>query len=83
MRRLNNITVEYSFYLFAAMFLLFIPLRLALAWAFAVIIHEFCHYLALRVCKVSIISVSISATGIRMDTELIYERKKIIKKYGL
>lgn len=78
MRRLNNITVEYSFYLFAAMFLLLIPLRLALAWAFAVIIHEFCHYLALRVCKVSIIFVSISATGIRMETELMTGRQEFI-----
>ena len=78
MRRLNNITIEYSFYLFAAIFLLLIPLRLALAWVIAVIIHEFCHYLALRACRVSIISASISAAGIKMETELMTVRQEFI-----
>lgn len=80
MRRsaIKNITVEYSFYLFAAIFVLLIPLRLAIAWLLAVVIHEFCHYLALRVCKVTIISVSISATGIKMETELMTGKQEFI-----
>lgn len=74
----RNIKIEYSFYFFAAVFLLLIPLKLALAWTFAVIIHEFSHYLALRACRVSVICVSVSAAGIKMETELMTGRQELI-----
>ena len=73
---IKNVTIEYSFYIFAATILLLVPLRLALAWIFAIVIHELCHYLVLKACMVPILSVSISAAGIKMDTENI---KKVIE----
>lgn len=75
---IKNFTIEHSFYLFAAAFLLLVPLRLALAWVLAVVIHEASHYLALRACKVSIYSTSISAAGIKMQTELMTGRQEFI-----
>ena len=75
---IKNVTIENSFYIFAATILLLVPLRLALAWIFAIVIHELCHYLALKAYMVPILSVSISAAGIKMDTEFMSGKQEFI-----
>lgn len=80
MRRLTakDTRIEHSFYLFTAVFLLLVPLRLALAWTLAVIIHELGHLLALRLCGVTVISISVSAAGIKMETEVMTGKQELV-----
>lgn len=80
MRKLTieNAKIEYSFYLFAAVFLLLVPLRLALAWFLAVAVHELSHYTALRLCGVKMISVTVGAAGMKMETEMMSKKQELI-----
>lgn len=62
------IRIEFSFCLFAAMVLLVFPLKLILAWGLAVAVHEISHYIAIKLCGVDIIDLTIGAAGVNMQT---------------
>ena len=55
-------------WLASALMLLTLPLNWLLAAASAAFFHEFCHYLALRLCAVPVFQIEISGTGARMST---------------
>lgn len=60
--------IEFSFYIFAAAFVLLIPMRLAIGWVLAVAVHELCHYLALKTLGITIHSIKFRGFGITIDT---------------
>lgn len=80
MRRptIDSVKIEYSFFIFAAIYLLLVPLKLALAWALAVAIHELSHYIALKLCDIKVISVTVSAAGMKMETEMMSKKQELI-----
>lgn len=53
--------------IFFAMSLLLLPLRWIVAWSIAAVVHEVCHYLAVRVCGGAVSGIRVGATGARMD----------------
>ena len=76
MRR--KITVSpYVYILLPAAFLL-IPLRWILGCGLAVVVHEWGHYFALRLCKIPIWALEITPFGIRMHTANLGNREGLI-----
>lgn len=70
--------VEFSFCIFAAAFLLLVPLRLAVAWALAVAAHELSHYFALKACGIAICSVKLQGFGMVIDTAPMTGKQELI-----
>lgn len=66
----NNIsvTVKPGFCIAAAMLLLLLPIRWLLAWAIASLVHELFHYIAIRIYKIPVLSVTVGVRGIIMET---------------
>lgn len=73
-----KLLVDPGAFLLFAVSILVIPLRLLFAWILAVLIHEFGHYLALRLLKIKVNYVQIKAFGINMHTETIGGWQEII-----
>ena len=63
------ISIEFSFCVAAAVFLLVLPLRLVIAFVLATTIHELGHFIALRLLKVNLYSIRLHGLGIEMQTE--------------
>lgn len=63
------IKLEPGFLLYFACIILAVPLKLMVAWALAVFIHELSHLVALKLCRVKVISVRLRASGVLMETE--------------
>lgn len=74
----DSFNVEYSFYIYAAVFLLLVPLRLALAWILAVAVHELSHFLALKACQVTIYNVRVRGLGIVINTAQMTKKQELI-----
>lgn len=68
-RAYTKVTVEYGLCIVLAIAVFLIPVHLLLSWLCAVIVHELGHWTALRILKVPVISVSLTARGVGMDTE--------------
>jgi len=64
----NSISVHADFCVFLSMLLLIIPLKWGISWVLAATIHELFHYIALRICKVDIFAIHITARGASMET---------------
>lgn len=60
----------------AAMLLL--PLRWVLAWIMAVAVHEFGHYLTLKLCRVPVYAIEIAPTGVKMATGELRGREALL-----
>jgi len=72
------VKIEPGLYLFLAAAVLVLPLRLVIAWALAVTIHELSHYLALKLCGIIMRNIRISVSGIMMQVEELNGWKEII-----
>lgn len=67
--RCTRVVVTAEFCLFATLFLLFVPFQWVASWFVAAFVHEFTHYLALRICRIDVYSVSIGLSGAKMQTQ--------------
>ena len=65
-------------YLGFAVAVLLLPLRLVLGWIVAVFVHECCHYIALKMCKIRVDSIHLSLGGVSMQVEDISGWREII-----
>ncbi len=70
------ISLSPVFLLFFALSSLLVPIKWLLAWFFAALIHELSHYGALRLCKCSVLSVTIGVGGATIITEPLSEWKE-------
>lgn len=61
-----------------AFMVLVLPLRWLFAVAMAVLVHELCHWLALKALRVEILGVVVRGGGIRMETEPMTSGKELI-----
>lgn len=78
MFRTENIVVQSGFYIIICLALLLIPLRWVAGWFLAVFIHEWFHYIALRICRVSIFRIKIGIFGVDMQTDRMTTAQEII-----
>lgn len=63
------LSVSPAFLLFVIFSLFLIPIRFLSSWMFVSLVHELCHYWALRICKCHIESVYIGVGGAKIRTE--------------
>ncbi len=64
----GKISVSPALFIAAAAAVLILPVRWVAAWVLAVCIHEAGHYIALRLCRIPIFRLTVSYTGVRMET---------------
>ena len=67
----EKITVSPAIYVLLPLGILLLPIRWVLAWILAVAVHEFGHYIALRLCHIPIYALVITPNGVRMETGLL------------
>ena len=60
-------SVKANTYIFLAILLFIIPLRWTTSWLFAVAFHEFCHWLAVRLCGGEVYRLEIGLGGADMQ----------------
>ncbi len=72
------IDVRPESYIYAAVLLLILPLQWVLSALTAGTFHEFCHYLALRMCGGKVWRVQVGVSGTVMDTQPLSPRKELI-----
>lgn len=65
-------------YLGAAAGVLLLPVHLLLCAVLAAAFHEFCHYLALKICKIRILELKIGFFGARITTGPLKPTQEII-----
>ena len=70
--------IETSACLLWAFMVLVLPLRWLFSAAMAVLVHELCHWLALKALRVEILGVVVRGGGIRMETEPMTSGKELI-----
>lgn len=76
--RSDLLTITPGFFIYFAAAVLLLPLKWVCAWFIASVIHELCHYFALRLCGVQVFSVRISCSGAIMETESMHPRQEIL-----
>lgn len=64
------ISIKPGFFLFLALSLLILPIKWVVAWVVAVVIHEACHYWALRACKAEILHMEVGLSGVVIETDI-------------
>lgn len=65
----KGISVSTGFILLSAAALLIVPLNWLCAWLLALVIHELCHYVCIRICGGNVSSLRLGLRGIVMETE--------------
>ena len=74
----HRITVSPEFYIVSALLLLLLPIKWILAWTLATFVHESFHYLAIRLNKVSVLSITLGLNGITMTTETMSRTAELV-----
>lgn len=60
-------SIDASVVILLALGILLVPIRWIGAWLLAVLVHEACHYMAVRICGGSVSRICVGAAGARMD----------------
>ena len=76
--RNSDIFFQSGFFIFFSLSLLLIPVHWIFGWFVAVFVHEFFHYIVLRICKVSVLQISIGAFGADIQTGEMTTGKEIL-----
>lgn len=63
-----NFKVSSGFYLILTVGMILIPLKWLLAWSAAIMVHELCHYIALRVMGIQVERITVNPSGIYMSS---------------
>ena len=77
-----RVSVKSDSYIFMAVLLLVVPLQWIGAWLLAVCVHELCHAVAVLLCGGKISQLTVSISGMKMETSPLTERKRIIAILG-
>ncbi len=72
------ISVKTEYYFIAALALLQIPFKWIVAWFFASVFHELCHFTGLRLCGCRVFRILVGVNGTLMDTDLCDDTKEIL-----
>lgn len=74
----DKISVSPGVYFLLPAAALLLPLRWVLAWVLAVAVHELGHYFALKLCRVPVFSLAVTASGVRMATGELRGREALL-----
>ncbi len=74
----GKMTVSPAMFLLLPAAMLLLPLRWVMAWTLAVAVHEWGHYIALKLCRVPVFALTISPTGVRMATGELQGREALL-----
>ena len=77
-KQYTSITIEYNLCILLAVAVLIIPADLLFSWLCGVIIHELGHLCMLRILKIQIISISLTARGVMIDTEHMLPQEELV-----
>lgn len=79
MRKLTSVSlsIEPSFLLTITCAILLLPVKWVLSWLVAAAIHEFCHYIAIKVIGVRIYSFTISGNGAVIKTDTMQQLQEL------
>ena len=66
--RNDSFNIQPDFCIIFALALLIVPVRWVLGWLIAVLFHEACHYIAICLFNVPVYRISVSITGVNMQT---------------
>ena len=72
------IIFQSGFFIIISLALLMIPIRWIVGWFVAVFVHELFHYIALRLCKVSVVQITVGAFGVDIQTAEITTGQEIL-----
>ena len=74
----SKIQIETGFYIILALSVLCIPLPWIIGWLVAVLVHEFFHYIALRLYKIPVFYIKLGACGADMSAGDMTTQQEII-----
>lgn len=72
-----QVTVKPNTYIFLVLLLFFVPMPWLAAWMLAVFFHEFCHWIAVRLCGGEIHQLSIGLGGANMQSSALTDGKRL------
>ena len=73
-----KLSVNASFFLYCALLMLLLPLRWVLAAMAAAVIHECFHILAIKLCRVELLQVTVGAFGANLHTGTMTYQQELI-----
>ena len=73
-----RLRVGKSLWLTLGLLVLGLPLRWLLAAAVSILVHELCHYLAVRLCGGQVYGLQITAAGVTMHTSLLSPARQMV-----
>ncbi len=74
----GKVSVKSAMYIVLPAAMLLLPLRWVLAWLLAVTVHEFGHFMALKLCRVPVYAIEIAPTGVKMTTGELRGREALL-----
>ena len=74
----NIVTISPQTYIVIVLMLLLIPLPWLTGWIMAAVIHELCHYIAVRFCGGKITSIKFSSAGIVLESGYLSTWRSVI-----
>ncbi len=74
---MDKIQTGKSLWLVLVILILALPLRWMAAVAISIVVHEYCHYIAVRMCGGQVYSIHISASGLKMRTSSLSPGKEL------
>ena len=69
-------------YVYLAILLFLVPIRWLTAWLLAVICHELCHYIAVKLCGGNVFSLTVSIGGAIMESSGLSDGKQLISIFA-
>ena len=78
LRSNRKIQINASLYFALALVILVLPVQWALSWAIAVCIHEWFHFIAVRLCKGQVYRWQIGMSGMKMEADIPTDGREFI-----
>lgn len=77
-----RVTVKPNTYIFVVLLLLLLPIKWVTAWLLAIIFHELCHYLTVKLFSGQVYRLTIGLGGADMECSTLPDRKRLIAILG-
>lgn len=65
----DTLEIQADFFIYVAILIVIMPIKLVLAWLVAAGLHELCHYIPLRIFRIHVVRLTLGHNGAVMHTE--------------
>ena len=72
-----RVDIKPNTYLYLVILLFLLPIEWLLAWLMAMVVHEFSHWLGVKLCGGKVLELSASIGGIQMQSTPLTDRKRL------